>query len=162
MRAREDYLDRTGLLANVQNHRSNALIWKVRFSRDLLSAGKNRFGATQFDDQRPAFPTNSSSGDDLPLAIEVFLVNASAFSFANPLDHHLLGCLSCDPAKLPDVHLFAFHSSANIPALAIDGNRYVFDIRIGLSDSGEHCGFEIFEYRFSDDVLVPGDAFDDA
>ena len=97
MRPREDDSDLAWLLTDVQHHCPDALVWHVRFARNLLAARQYGLGAPQFHHQPTAFPSGGPAGDDLTFPFDVFLVDATALGLTNPLNHHLFGRLRGDP-----------------------------------------------------------------
>ena len=125
MRAGKNDPHLAGLFADVQHHRADSLVGAVRFAGYLLALGQQGLRPAQIDHKRTALPASGFSGDDLALSLHVFLEDASAFGFTDPLNEHLLCGLGGDTTQFGGVNLLVTVPGGDLPRLPVNGHHEV-------------------------------------
>jgi len=77
----------------------------VALAGDLLFLGQERLGAAEVYDPAGPVAALDDAGNDLALAVLVFLVDDLLLGVAHALDDHLLGGLGGDAAEVLDRQL---------------------------------------------------------
>src|SRR5579871_1291734 len=86
-------------LADIENHRLDALADVVSFSGDLLTPRQERFRLSQGQRGGPALEALDGAVYQVALLGSVLVEDRVALRLADLLDHHLLGALGGDAAE---------------------------------------------------------------
>ena len=95
--AAEDDLHAAADLADVADHRPDALVGVMRFAGDLFAAGQDGLDVAQRDGGGSTLVALDDAGDQLVHQFRVLVEQGVAFRLADLLDHDLLGGLGADP-----------------------------------------------------------------
>jgi len=161
--AQNDF-DLVARVADVEDQAPHTLAGLVLFARDLFAAGHEAFRSTDLHDQRAAFVTLGHAGDQFADAVDVFVVDAGAFVFAETRDHDLLGGLRGDTAEVFEGDVFFATPDVDLAVEPIDLTGEVFGIDgvEVLAGGGHHGLFEVYEQGFFFDVAISRDRVDEA
>ncbi len=83
----------------------------------------------QVDNQCSTFISYNCAAYDFPFSLNELGIDTVPFIGPYLLNHYLLGCLSRDSAKLPDVDLFIVFEGLNLPGGPVDVHDY-FTVRL--------------------------------
>jgi len=120
------HFDDVGLLAI-------ALPWALE--RHLLCLRHERLNAAKIEQRVTRISALDDAGNDVALAVSVFLELALRFDLADPLAHHLPECLSRDPAHLGLLRcVVALVDPVSVFVNVVGDEREVHRFRVDLDD----------------------------